>query len=126
MPEFLVSHVSDHRFTSTQHKDSIILASHLPALSFLCHYKGLPESESLWWNEYKDVSHLTLIQTYIARSRRLIPAVAADGQNLDRHNVPSLMAFMRLHNIPIAGRRKQDLLSAIESERRIRQGQNFE
>ena len=126
VPEYLVSHVSDHRFTSTQHKDSIILASHLPALSFLCHYKGLPESESLWWNEYKDVSHLTLIQNYIARSRRLIPNVAADGNNLERHNVPSLLAFMRLHNIPIASRRKQDLLIAIESERRVRQGENFD
>lgn len=126
VPEYLVCKVTDHRFTSTQHKNDVILTSHLPALSFLCHYNGLPENESLWWNEYKDVSHLTLVQSYIARTRRLIPDAAADGQNLSKHNVPSLLAFMRLHNIPIVSRKKQDLLNAIESERRARQGQNFD
>jgi hypothetical protein len=126
VPEYLVSRVSDHRFTSTQHKDSMILTSHLSALSFLCHYKGLPESESLWWNEYKDVSHLTLVQNYIAKIRRFIPDAAADGQPLHLHNVQSLLAFMRLHNIPFTSRRKQDLLHAITAERSIRQEQNFD
>jgi hypothetical protein len=126
VPEYLVSKVSDHRFTSTEHKDHVILASHLPALSFLCHYNGMPENESLWWNEYKDVSHLLLVQNYIARSRRIIPSVAADGRALNLHNVPSLLAFMRLHNIPFNNRRKQDLLNAIDAERIVRQGLNFD
>ncbi len=86
----------------------------------------MPENESLWWNEYKDVSHLTLVQTYIARTRRLVPDIAADGQQLSSHNVPSLLAFMRLHNITVVGRKKQDLLNTIESERHARQGQNFD
>jgi hypothetical protein len=126
VPEYLVSKVTNHRFTSTQSKDSLILTSHLPALSFLCHYNGMPENESLWWNEYKDVSHLAVVQNYIAKSRRLIPDVAADGQPLVKHNVPSLLAFMRLHNVPVVGRKKDDLLNAIENERLIRQNQNFD
>jgi hypothetical protein len=126
VPEYLVCKVTDHRFTSTQHRDPVILASHLPALSFLCHYNGLPDSESLWWNEYKDVSHLALVQNYIARSRRLIPDVAADGRSLDDHNVPSLLAFMRLHNIPFVSRKKVDLLNAIQTERLVRETQNFD
>jgi hypothetical protein len=67
-----------------------------------------------------------VVQNYIARSRRLIPDVAADGQPLVKHNVPSLLAFMRLHNVPVVGRKKDDLLNAIENERLIRQNQNFD
>jgi hypothetical protein len=80
----------------------------------------------LWWNTYKDISHLALVQNYIARSRRFIPEVAADGQPLANHNIPSLLAFMRLHNIPVTSRRKSDLLNAIENERITRQNQNFD
>lgn len=126
VPEYLVSKVSGHRFTATHHTDPIILNSHLSSLSFLCHYNGLPETESLWWNEYKDVSHLILVQNYIAKSRRVIPEVASDGQPLERHNVTSLLAFIRIHNIPFVGRRKQELLNAIDAERLVRQRQNFD
>jgi hypothetical protein len=116
VPEWLVSEIHDHRYTATQQKPTTILESELSSLSFRCFYKGLPEAEAWWWNEYKDIKHLTILQSYIQSVRNLIPSTLANGTSFDRATIAQLLTFCRHYNIVIPqNATKQIIIHSIRS-----------
>ena len=104
IPEYIVIRISDHRFTSTSMRPSSLRSIDLESLSFLCHYSGLPEEESTWWNQYKDVKHLVLLRNYLDQADSIIPETIANGSTFEHSTVTQLKSFARHYNIPILDR----------------------
>ncbi len=116
VPEWLVSEIHDHRYTATLRKPTAIIESELSSLSFRCFYKGLPEAEAWWWNEYKDIKHLTLLQSYIRSVQNLIPSTLANGIPFDRATIAQLLSFCRHYNIVVPqNAAKQIIIARIRS-----------
>ena len=117
VPEWLVSEIHDHRYTATLQRPASIIDSELTSLSFRCFYKGMPEAEAWWWNEYKDIKHLTLLQSYIRKVRNLIPSTLANGVSFDRATIAQLQSFCRYHNIVVSqGATKRTIIDAIRAQ----------
>jgi len=103
-PEYIVVRISDHRFTATSMRPPSLRDVDLNSLSFLCHYSGLPEEESTWWNQYKDVKHLALIAKYLEEADSIIPETIANGTAFDDSTVAQLKSFARHYDIAISDR----------------------
>jgi hypothetical protein len=73
----------------------------LESLSFLCHYSGLPEEESTWWCQYKDIKHLALMRPYLDLADSIIPETIANGNSFEDSTIAQLKSFARHYNIPI-------------------------
>jgi hypothetical protein len=121
VPEWLVSEIHDHRYTATLQRPASILDSELTSLSFRCFYKGMPEAEAWWWNEYKDIKHLTLLQSYIKKVRNLIPSTLANGVSFDKATVAQLQSFCRYHNIVVPqNATKRIIIDAIKAQAELK------
>jgi hypothetical protein len=117
-PEFVVTSIDDHRIIATRKKPSIFPASDsvLSTLEFHCHYLGMPASQDTWWNHYKDIRHLPLLQKYIDRVRQKIPSCLANGNEFESATIPQLMSFAKGYNIPIAqGSKKEIIIESIRN-----------
>jgi hypothetical protein len=109
-PEYIVTSISDHRISATRSKADNILDTDLPAMEFYCHYKD----GQACWNNYNDVSHLLLMQTYLRNSRKQIPDQALNGKAFEDCVVPSLKHFAKHFNININGAiNKHQIIKAI-------------
>jgi hypothetical protein len=101
VPEYIVTEISDHRYTATMVRPSSLQSVDLESLSFLCLYSGLPAEESSWWNQYKDVKHLTLLKKYLDEVNHLIPQTLANGKSFEDATVSQLRSFAKHYNISI-------------------------
>lgn len=118
IPEYIVVRISDHRFTATSMRPPSLRNIDLESLSFLCHYSGLPEEESTWWNQYKDVKHLALMRTYLEQADSIVPETIANGDAFEDSTVAQLKSFARHYNIPILDRdNKSTIINKIHRAR---------
>lgn len=118
IPEYVVVRISDHRFTATSMRPNSLRNVDLESLSFLCHYSGLPEEESTWWCQYKDVKHLALMRPYLDLADSIIPETIANGNSFEDSTIAQLKSFARFYHIPILDRdSKAIIIGKIQSAR---------
>jgi hypothetical protein len=95
-PEFLVTSIDDHRIIATRKKASQLSDTLLSTLEFHCHYLGMPSSQDSWWNYYKDIKHLPLLQPYVDRTRCKISSVLANGKSFEFAAIAQLISFAKV------------------------------
>jgi hypothetical protein len=118
IPEYVVVRISDHRFTSTSMRPNSVRNVDVESLSFLCHYSGLPEEESTWWCQYKDVKHLSLMRPYLDIADSIIPETIANGNSFEDCTIAQLKSFAHHYHIPILDRdSKAIIICKIQSAR---------
>lgn len=116
VPEYIVGEIHDHRYSSTHQRPVAIIDSELSSLEFRCFYKGLPENEAWWWNNFNDIKHLTVLKEYVKRIQKIIPQTLANGTIFDKATVSQLLSYCRHYNIDIpANATKQIIINAIRS-----------
>jgi hypothetical protein len=116
-PEFVVTSIDNHRLIATRKKPALFPSSDsmLNTMEFHCRYLGMPEDQNTWWNHYKDIKHLPLLVQYIDTARNRVPAVLANGKDLESATVPQLMTFAREYNISIATGSKKNIIETIRN-----------
>jgi hypothetical protein len=117
VPEYIVGDIHDHRYSSTHKKPTAIIDSELSSLEFRCFYKGLPENDAWWWNNFNDIKHLVVLKEYIQRVKNLIPQTLANGTSFEKATISQLLSFCRHYKIDVhANSTKQAIINAIRSQ----------
>lgn len=96
-PEYLVTEITDHRFSSTKVKKPLVDRD-LTALEFKCFYKD----GSFVWNPYSFIRQLQQLETYIRVAKRHIPTKALNGNEFEDCVVPALKHFAKNFDIDIS------------------------
>jgi hypothetical protein len=116
-PEFVVTSIDNHRLISTRKKPSAFpIDSMLSTMEFHCLYLGMPEDQSTWWNHYRDIKHLPLLQQYIDQARNKIPSVLANGKDFESATILQLLTFAKEYNISVVkGSKKESIIESIRN-----------
>ena len=110
-PEYLVTDITDHRFSSTKVKEPLVDRD-LTALEFKCFYKD----GSFVWNPYAFISQLQQLETYIRIAKRHIPTKALNGNEFEDCVVPALKHFAKNFDVDITqSTTKQAIIVAIRA-----------
>ena len=76
----------------------------------------MPKSQEIWWNNYKDIKHLSILHRYIDEARKKIPTVLANGKDFESATIAQLLSFAKEYNISIIpGSRKEIIIDTLRS-----------
>jgi hypothetical protein len=117
-PEFVVTSINDHRYIATRKKPTKFPTSEsaIRSLEFHCHYMGMPDEQSTWWNHYKDISHLPLLAKYIEEANSRIPSLLANGRSFESATISQLKTFAEEYQIRILpGSTKESIIESIRN-----------
>ena len=117
-PEFVVTSIDDHRYIATRKKPTKFPTSEsaLRSMEFRCHYMGMPDEQSTWWNHYKDIRHLPLLTTYIDEAKSRVPSLLANGKSFESATIAQLKTFAEEHHIRISpGSTKESVIETIRN-----------
>ena len=117
-PEFVVTSIEDHRYIATRKKPTKFPTSEsgIRSLEFRCHYMGMPDEQSTWWNHYKDISHLPLLTKYIEEASLSVPTLLANGKSFESATIAQLKTFADEYHIRILpGSNKQSMIESIRA-----------
>ena len=117
-PEFVVTSIENHRMIATRKKPATfpLSDSALNAMEFHCHYLGMPKDQNTWWNHFKDIKHLPLLQKYIDEARHRIPSILANGKEFEYATIPQLVSFAREYHITLTqGQKKEIIIETIRN-----------